>query len=128
MAKHQWFWGLGNRLEVKGELLSYRQLLLTGEVPLSSVTSVEIKHTFLYSTVLVHIRDAATLELVLDKKAMAKEIFEVLNGLIAARQPRPSDGTSTGSIADEIRKLAALRDAGILTEAEFQGKKKQLLR
>ena len=31
------------------------------------------------------------------------------------------------SIADEIRKLAELRDSGILTEEEFQGQKQQLL-
>ena len=31
------------------------------------------------------------------------------------------------SIADELRKLAELRDSGVLTEEEFQGKKQQLL-
>lgn len=30
-------------------------------------------------------------------------------------------------LADQIRKLADLRDQGILTEEEFQGKKSQLL-
>ncbi|WP_207748316.1 SHOCT domain-containing protein [Clostridium beijerinckii] len=35
--------------------------------------------------------------------------------------------TSTESVADEIRKLAELKEQGILTEDEFSSKKKQLL-
>lgn len=31
------------------------------------------------------------------------------------------------SVADELRKLAALRDAGVLTDAEFQRQKLKLL-
>ncbi|GAA1223837.1 hypothetical protein GCM10009665_12640 [Kitasatospora nipponensis] len=37
------------------------------------------------------------------------------------------DAPPAASAADEIRKLAGLRDAGILTEEEFSAKKKQLL-
>ena len=36
-------------------------------------------------------------------------------------------GGSRGGIADQIRALNALRDDGILTDAEFDSKKKQLL-
>ena len=38
-----------------------------------------------------------------------------------------SVGASSGSTADEIEKLAALRDRGILTAEEFQSRKKSLL-
>jgi hypothetical protein len=34
---------------------------------------------------------------------------------------------SKGSLADEIKKLSDLRDAGILTEEEFTQQKKKLL-
>jgi hypothetical protein len=32
-----------------------------------------------------------------------------------------------GSVADELEKLASLRDRGVLTEQEFQARKRQLL-
>jgi hypothetical protein len=35
--------------------------------------------------------------------------------------------TATGSIADELGKLAALRDSGVLSEAEFAAQKARLL-
>lgn len=38
-----------------------------------------------------------------------------------------SDSPSNTSVADEIKKLATLKDEGILTEEEFNAKKKQLL-
>jgi putative oligomerization/nucleic acid binding protein len=45
---------------------------------------------------------------------------------IAAAPPRTGhDGGLL--IADELRKLAALRDEGILTDAEFAGRKQTLL-
>lgn len=42
----------------------------------------------------------------------------------SAVAPAPA---STASLADEIRKLSQLRDEGILTEEEFQAKKRQIL-
>lgn len=38
-----------------------------------------------------------------------------------------ASNNATTSVADEIRKLAELRDEGILTDAEFQAKKTELL-
>ena len=42
-------------------------------------------------------------------------------------QPSNSEGVVSGSVADELRKLAELRDQGILTDAEFQDQKSALL-
>ena len=39
----------------------------------------------------------------------------------------PRSSTSGGSIADELRKLAELKESGALTEAEFQAAKQRLL-
>ncbi len=47
-------------------------------------------------------------------------------GATAVAPPSPGDGPRL-SVADEIKKLAALRDAGILTEDEFQSQKMKLL-
>jgi Bacterial PH domain/Short C-terminal domain len=40
---------------------------------------------------------------------------------------KKSEAKSSTNAADEIKKLAELKDAGILTEEEFEAKKKQLL-
>lgn len=42
-------------------------------------------------------------------------------------QPPPAPASPPASILDEIKKLAELRDSGIVTEAEFQSKKTELL-
>jgi len=44
-----------------------------------------------------------------------------------AAQAKPAASSGLGSVLEDIEKLASLRDKGILTEAEFQAKKKQLL-
>jgi hypothetical protein len=51
--------------------------------------------------------------------------------VIAAGQPPtptvPTPTVAEPDVADQIRKLAELRDAGIVSEAEFQAKKAELL-
>jgi Short C-terminal domain len=44
-----------------------------------------------------------------------------------SKTPPPSQSSRTGSKLDELEKLAALRDKGIITEEEFNAKKEQLL-
>jgi hypothetical protein len=39
----------------------------------------------------------------------------------------PTEGSATTDIPEQIRKLGELRDAGVLTEEEFEAKKKDLL-
>lgn len=41
--------------------------------------------------------------------------------------PEPASGGERGDVADQIRKLAALRDDELITAEEFEAKKKQLL-
>jgi hypothetical protein len=50
---------------------------------------------------------------------------EIENKIVAQRQPQMIVSASSG--ADEIEKLASLRDKGIITDSEFQAKKRQLL-
>jgi hypothetical protein len=51
---------------------------------------------------------------------------------VTASAPSPGDGgaeaVASGDPLEQIRKLAELRDAGVLTEAEFEAKKAELLR
>jgi hypothetical protein len=45
----------------------------------------------------------------------------------AAPPPAPAPAGGTAHIPDQIKKLAELRDAGVLTPEEFEAKKKELL-
>ena len=47
-------------------------------------------------------------------------------GQAQAAAPAPSGG-GTGGYLDELTKLAALHDSGVLTDAEFDAKKQQIL-
>ena len=58
------------------------------------------------------------------------KVYEELNKLINQRQETPSSATVVKqdvSSADEIKKYKELLDAGIITQEEFDAKKKQLL-
>ena len=55
---------------------------------------------------------------------IANAVDAELNGGAAPQQPA---ATGADSVADELRKFAALRDEGILTDEEFAAKKKQIL-
>ncbi|HYT44937.1 MAG TPA: SHOCT domain-containing protein [Methylomirabilota bacterium] len=60
--------------------------------------------------------------------ARNNEKFEEAKKLIEERVTQIRQGTNTeSSNLTELEKLAELRDKGIITEAEFQQKKKQLL-
>jgi hypothetical protein len=45
----------------------------------------------------------------------------------ALEGPTPKEGAASTDIPEQIRKLGELRDAGVLTEEEFEAKKKDLL-
>ena len=53
--------------------------------------------------------------------------FEHIRDEVEKRIQAENVPTSASSDADELSKLAALRDKGILTEEEFQQRKKQIL-
>ena len=61
----------------------------------------------------------------------AKEIYKVLNELIIARQDKIAatepDAATQGISMDDIIKLKSLLDQGIITQEEFDAKKKQIL-
>jgi membrane protein YdbS with pleckstrin-like domain len=59
----------------------------------------------------------------------AREFIDRLQQLMHERPAFAGSSTATGSpdVADQIRKLAELRDQGILSAEEFDAKKKQIL-
>ncbi len=57
----------------------------------------------------------------------AKELIEQYQQAMAQAQRTPVVAPALVSAADELEKLAALRDRGILSAAEFEAKKQQVL-
>lgn len=58
---------------------------------------------------------------------MAEEIKAIISGIIAKNKQANASHVGVGSIADELTKLAALKEQGILTEVEFSQQKQRLL-
>lgn len=59
-----------------------------------------------------------------------KDIFSIIIDMVDKRNVGQSlqiSTSSSNSIADELTKLVQLRDAGVLTEEEFQAQKAKLL-
>lgn len=58
-------------------------------------------------------------------RAVKKQEAEKAKGIIESMMKKT--GTLPGSVADELRKLADLKQQGILTDAEFQTEKQKLI-
>jgi hypothetical protein len=70
--------------------------------------------------------EQAMSELNIDQQTVTSEDLEQGGASPAGATPAPSNEHSSDFI-DEIERLAALRDQGILTDAEFDAKKQQIL-
>lgn len=122
---------------VKGFLLGGGMLRGDKTIPYSSIAAVQLKKAGMMGgyiqLTLVGGSEAkgGLLESTKDENSVNfrsskdNEKFEECKKLIEERMGRVSSGTL--SSVDEIAKLAELRDKGVLTEEEFNQKKKQLL-
>lgn len=132
-----------DRIELtKQDVTKWFNNITTKTIPLSSVTSVQIKpprsriagfiafsliggREYHGASSMDAIRDENAFLIRIDTYQKAMEIKSYIDDFIANK------GTSTqvnrASAADEIIKFKALLDQGILTQEEFDAKKKQLL-
>jgi hypothetical protein len=104
----------------------YRKGML-GEVletiPLKSITSIERKSLMGHCTIGIHTsHDALTFKTFQKPKEQ-----ELVNAIEQGRGNHAAPQATSNSPLDALKKLAELKDAGILTEAEFQSKKADLL-
>lgn len=60
-------------------------------------------------------------------RALASAVRARLDELLSPAAPPATPAPGGASLADEIRKLAGLRDEGLLTDEEFQEQKRKLL-
>ena len=117
-------------------------------IPLKSVTSVERKSFLGHRVIRLHASHDELAFKTFEKEGEAKLIEAIEAGrnkenspgnvepspsqiVASADMPPAADlsanPTSSGDTFDKLKKLGDLRDAGVLTEEEFEAKKKQLL-
>lgn len=107
-------------------------------IPIKSLSSVTtMKDGLLFHKVRL-IASGSTIDIRVDK-ALAESVKATVTQLmlgthpsqVADAPPPPPPAASTaaasGSVADELQKLAGLRDAGVLDESEFATQKARLL-
>lgn len=131
--------GSGDKTQHNGALIItdsmvyfYRKGLL-GEVlenmPLKSITSIERKSTLGHHTIRLHTSHDDLSFKCVEGKEVVQVLVEAIEQGRGITQPSATNSTRhpEESAIDKIKKLAELKDAGILSEEEFQEKKAQLL-
>lgn len=112
------------------------------DIPLSKITSVQQSSAIMSASVVVHASGTKVeISNVIPKEA-AKSLAEYVRARTSDRPPATSSedaapaaaeaaeaptASSEPDVANQIRKLAELRDEGLLTDEEFDAKKKELL-
>ena len=96
------------------------------EIPLSSISSINttVKLINAEIKILASNNKASVEKLPVD---IAQELKTLIDSLLHSASSKKEVAENTSDVADQIKKLADLRDAGILTEEEFNAKKQQLL-
>lgn len=96
------------------------------EIPLSSVSSINTTVKGLGASIeIVASNNKASVEKL--HINIAQEIKNLIDSLLHSNTTKTTSIDAPVDVADQIKKLAELRDIGILTEDEFNAKKKQLL-
>ncbi|OOE43993.1 hypothetical protein BZG06_10155 [Salinivibrio kushneri] len=107
----------------------------TGEIietmPLKSISSIERKSTFGFHTITMHAsHDDLSFKSTDGKEATQALVDTIERGRADApspSQPAAEPEQNQPDAIEQIKKLAELKDAGALTDEEFQAKKEKLL-
>lgn len=97
-------------------------------VPLDTVTGVAVSKGLLYSNIKITGPQSNVIVNRVDKtdaESLASELRSILAN--RARGNTQLSSRSTGGVAEEIGRLAELRDQGVLTELEFTTQKAKIL-
>ena len=96
------------------------------EIPLSSISSINTTVKGLGASIeIVASNNKASVEKL--HIHIAQELKVLIDSLLHSTSTQTVATETFVDVADQIKKLADLRDSGILTEDEFSAKKKQLL-
>lgn len=96
-------------------------------IPLKSLTSIERKSTFGHRVIRMHASHDALEFKTFEKDGEAALIKAIENGRHKAQAVMAAAPVSKDDNLDKIKKLAELKEAGVLTEEEFSAKKEKLL-
>ncbi|MEV3830216.1 SHOCT domain-containing protein [Aeromonas allosaccharophila] len=93
-------------------------------IPLDKLTSVERQSAMGHRTIRMH-----TSHDDLEFKTFDKDGETLVIEAIEAGRHKPADKASSGSddVVERLKKLASLKDAGVITESEFTEKKAELM-
>jgi hypothetical protein len=125
-------------------IIKYKKLIGSGkgekEIRIKSLTGIQLKKPglltngyiqFMYSggkeSKSKSVFDAAKDENTIMITAKQYDDFVKAKQLIEEYQNRTEGGSASVSVADELKKFAELKEMGVITEEEFEAKKKQLL-
>jgi hypothetical protein len=105
------------------------------DFPIEKVSSIEFSSSLLLGKVVVHASGNRS-EIDQVNKQDGKRIVDNIRARLSQPPPQPaaapavagqSDASTAPDPVEQIKKLAELRDAGVVTEEEFAAKKAQLL-
>ena len=120
--------------EVKPNLVRKRQ----HAIPIRQIAQVYVKNGPVWATVVIESTGGHLIEVAGLSKGEAedarRQIFDLVSGASAPilqqapSAPLPPPIAAAGGVADELKKLAELREAGVLSAKEFEKQKSKLLR
>ena len=96
-------------------------------IPLEKVSSVETLSRMGYRVLRLHTSHNELAFKTFEEKKLFDQVYEQLEALRETFLYPVQSALTEESIPDQIKKLAKLRDSGILTEGEFVTKKTELL-
>jgi hypothetical protein len=100
------------------------QKVIIEEFPLTNVSSVESGGGFLGKLSIY--ASGNSCEMTRMNVQEAQSVAAAIRERMGVSHAAPAQAAA-GSVADELKKLAALRDSGVLTDEEFQAQKRRLL-
>lgn len=89
------------------------------------ISSVQYETGMLFGTITIH-ASGNNAEIKNVPKKQAREFGEFVRNKLN-KKPEPSTTVSTSTVADQLEKLASLKEKGLLTDEEFASEKKKLL-
>ncbi len=106
--------------------------LTAGRIQITTAGAAEQSHGWKQSGILSSLADARQAENVVNFPKAKKDVFQEAATLIRqmadeVHAEKPAAAVAAPDPTDQIRKLAGLLKDGIITQAEFDAKKKQLL-
>ncbi len=103
--------------------------VVTGNWPSAAIVSVQSGAKTIFGSATTHGKNRENVKEVIQRTSelLVRHGSEWLNEMGLQQQTSTPPTQPTQSVADELAKLAALRDQGLLTPEEFNGQKARLL-